>query len=124
MIVLDTLTGRRTLVGRRWHDLLSRHGVSYDDAKVVYALRCSLLHGYGLPKLSETGGRKVLLSADRHACALDTSTHGEALLSIPVFCGELVERIAYEAPRDWDVSEINTDYPYLAAAPSTTWSGL
>jgi hypothetical protein len=31
-------------------------------------------------------------------------------VSVPVFCGRLVERIAAEAPGDWDDSLINTNY--------------
>jgi hypothetical protein len=32
------------------------------------------------------------------------------LVSVPVLCGRLVERIAAEAPNDWDDSLIDTDY--------------
>jgi hypothetical protein len=53
---------------------------------------------------------KVLLTDDRAAYALDTSQPGRALVSVPVFCGRLVERIAAEAPGDWDDSLINTNY--------------
>jgi hypothetical protein len=110
MIVLDTLSGDDHDVGGRWERLLTRHKVSPDDAKIVYALRCSLLHGYGPPKPAKSCGRKVLLTDDRAAYALDTSRPGRALVSVPVFCGRLVERIAAEAPGDWDDSLIDTNY--------------
>jgi hypothetical protein len=54
-------------------------------------------------------GRKVYL---RDACAVETSADGRALVSVPVFCGRLVERIAAEAPSDWDTSTIDTDVRY------------
>jgi hypothetical protein len=38
MIVLDTLSGDDHDVGGRWERLLTRHQVSPDDAKIVYAL--------------------------------------------------------------------------------------
>jgi hypothetical protein len=85
-----------------------------DDAGVIYALRalhCSLLHGYGLPQPRRVGGRDVLLSPDPVACAVDTSGPGRVLISVPVFCGRLVERIAAESPDDWDTSLINTNVP-------------
>jgi hypothetical protein len=56
-----------------------------------------LLHGYGPPKPAKSYGRKVLLTDDRAAYALDTSRPGRALVSVPVFCGRMVERIAVEA---------------------------
>jgi hypothetical protein len=34
-----------------------------------------------------------------------------ARLSVPVFCGRLVERIVTEAPQDWDTSLLDTDLP-------------
>jgi hypothetical protein len=74
----------------------------------VYSLRCSLLHGYGFPKPDATFGRVLLLSADLTAYALDTDDDGIAMLSVPVFCGCLVERIATEALGDWDTSLIDT----------------
>jgi hypothetical protein len=55
-------------------------------------------------------GQKVLLSDDRATFAVDTSRDGHAVVSVPVFCGRLVERIATEVPREWDNSLINTDY--------------
>jgi hypothetical protein len=110
MIVLDTLSGDGGKVGDRWERLLADHGLSDHDAEIVYALRCSLLHGYGPPKAEKSFGRKVLLTNDRAAFALDTSRDDRALVSVPVFCGRLVERIAAEAPGDWDDSLIDTDY--------------
>jgi hypothetical protein len=111
MIVLDTLSGDGGKVGDRWKLLLTRHRLSAHDAEIVYALRCSLLHGYGPPKPERSCGRKVLLTDDRAAYALDTSQDRRALVSVPVLCGRLVERITAEAPSDWDDSLINTDDP-------------
>jgi hypothetical protein len=110
MIVLDTLSGDDATVGDRWKLLLTRHGLSAHDAEIVYALRCSLLHGYGPPKPEKSCGRKVLLSDDRDAYALDTSQDGLALVSVPVLCARLVERIVVDAPDEWDVSLIDTAY--------------
>jgi hypothetical protein len=110
MIVLDTLSGDHDDVGLRWKRLLTDHGLSAHDAEIVYGLRCALLHGYGPPKPEMSCGRKVLLSDDRATYAVDTSRDGHVLVSVPVFCGRLVERIATEVPGDWDDSLINTDY--------------
>jgi len=101
MIVLDTLSGDGGgKVGDRWKLLLTGHGISAHDAEIVYALRCSLLHGYGPPKPEKSCGQTVLLTNDHAAYVLDTSQDGRALVSVPVFCGRLVERIAAEAPDD------------------------
>jgi hypothetical protein len=110
MIVLDTLSGDDDDVGLRWKRLLTDHGLSAHDAEIVYGLRCALLHGYGPPKPAMSCGRKVLLSDDRATYAVDTSRDGHAVVSVPVLCGRLVERIATEVPGDWDDSLINTDY--------------
>ncbi len=109
MIVLDTLSGSSEGVGARWELLLTTHGVTQEDAQIIYKLRCSLLHGYGLPKPSAVGGRTVLLTSDVTAHAVDTSTSGRALATVPIFCGRLVERVAAAAPQNWDTSLINTD---------------
>ena len=61
MIVLDTLTREDEGVADRWKHLLTAHEVSEEDADLIYALRNSLLHGYGVPKPSRTHGRTVLL---------------------------------------------------------------
>jgi hypothetical protein len=90
--------------------LLTDHAISEDDAKILYALRCSLLHGYGPPKPKDSCNRKVLLTDYADTYALDTSQTGRAILSVPVFCSRLVERIAAEVPGDWDESLIDTDY--------------
>jgi hypothetical protein len=108
MIVLDSLSGPDRNVRRRWMRLLTGHEVSEPDAAIIYALRCSLLHGYGFPKPAATFGRVVLLSGDLTAYALDTDDDGIAMLSVPVFCGRLVERIAAEAVDGWDDSLIDT----------------
>ena len=94
---------------RRWARLLTGHGITAPDAAIIYALRCSLLHGYGLPKPSAADGRRVLLSNDANAYALDTDNEGIAKVSVHVFCGQLVERIAAEAGDAWDDSLIDTD---------------
>jgi hypothetical protein len=109
MVVLDTLSGDDPKVGARWERLLTAHGVSTDDARIIYKLRCSLLHGYGLPQPKDVLGRKVVITPDRDAYALDTSKDGLAVVSVPAFCGCLVERIVAEAPDDWDISLIDTD---------------
>jgi hypothetical protein len=110
MIVLDTLSGDGGDDRGRWVRLLRNHGLSTHDAEIVFRLRCSLLHGYYPPKPEHTNGRRVLLSDDRDAYALDTSQVGLALVSVPVFCARLVERIVVEAPDEWDVSLIDTAY--------------
>jgi hypothetical protein len=106
MIVLDTLSGMANGVETRWLKLLTSHGVTSKDAELIYKVRCSLLHGYGPPK--KVGNRRVYLTQDQDAYALDTSR--KALLSVPVFCRTLVERIAFEAHGLWDVSEIDTNF--------------
>jgi hypothetical protein len=113
MIVLDTLSGSSDGVGARWRRLLTSHGIPQDDADIIYALRCSLLHGYGLPLPDEAHGRNVALTPDRSACAVDTSVNGRALVSVPVFCGRLVERVAVAAQGNWDTSVINTNVQYI-----------
>ena len=55
--------------GRR-RRLLTDHEVSEHDAKIVYAALL-LLHGYGPPKQDKNYGRRVLLTNDRTAYALD-----------------------------------------------------
>jgi hypothetical protein len=52
----------------------------------------------------------VLLTDDRDGYAIDTGTDGVALVSVPVFCGCLVERIAAEAPHDWDRSRLDVGF--------------
>jgi hypothetical protein len=112
MIVLDTLSGdSKHDVEKRWLRLLTDHGVSEDDAAIIYQLRCSLLHGYGLPGRGEAGGRQVVVD-DGGVYAVDTREDGFALVSVPVFCARLVERIASEAPNDWDVSRIDVDFRF------------
>jgi hypothetical protein len=34
-------------------------------------------------------------------------------VSVPAFCGRLVERIAVAAPGNWDTSVINTNFQYI-----------
>jgi hypothetical protein len=117
MTVLDTLSGDKGKgkTGERWARLLTDHDISTDDAKIIYALRCSLLHGYGLPTAKEACGRRVVLTAESDGQAIDTSKNGLAVLSVPAFCKDLVERIAAEAPDDWDASGIQIDTDYRLA---------
>jgi len=111
MIVLDSLSGDgRTNVGERWIRLLTTHGVSDNDAGYIYALRNSLLHGYGLPRPDELDGRMMALTPDPSAYAVDTSQPDRILVSVPVFCGHLVERIALEAHDNWDTSLIDVAF--------------
>jgi hypothetical protein len=80
--------------------------VSEHDAKIVYAALL-LLHGYvWAAEQDKSSGRRVLLTNDRTAYGLDTSHDGLALVSVPVFWGRLVERIAAEASGHWDDSLI------------------
>jgi len=84
MTVLDTLSGDedKARTGERWAQLLTDHGVSGEDAKIIYALRCSLLHGYGLPTAEKACGRRVVLTPDRDGQAIDTSKDGLELAPI------------------------------------------
>lgn len=63
-----------------------------------------MLHGYGVPRPEDTADRNVVFTNDTTAYALDTSHPGVALLSVPVFCSHLVERIAAAVPELWDSS--------------------
>jgi hypothetical protein len=112
MIVVDSLSGPegKGTVTERWRSLLLSHDVPADDASIIYELRCSLLHGYGLPSHRVISGRRFIATGERAAYALDTSDAGIARLSVPVFCARLVERIAFEAPYDWDTTLIDTEY--------------
>jgi hypothetical protein len=110
MVVLDTLTEKKSKdekVERRWLRLLERHGISKTETRVIYQLRCSVLHGYGLPKPAKLGGRRMLLTDDIDTYALDSKGQNW-LLSVPVFCNRLVEHIAFEARNDWDVQLLDT----------------
>lgn len=114
MIVIDTLAGNSEQSvndqGKRFRGLLTDHGVDQPDAEIAYAVRCSLLHGYGIPHPNGkwTQGRKVILTPGTFgAYAIDTDRRGEARLSVPVFCSWLTERIANEAPTDWDSSLVD-----------------
>jgi hypothetical protein len=59
MIVLDTLSGGTLPVGKRFKKLLTDHDVDQDDADIIWAVRCALLHGYGLPKPNKVRERHV-----------------------------------------------------------------
>jgi hypothetical protein len=109
MIVLDTLAGKPgenvREQGKRFRRLLTDHQVEQMDAEITYAVRCSLLHGYGIPGPSAEGAhdrRIVLTPATDEAYAIDTDRPGLALLSVPVFCCRLTERVAAEASASWD----------------------
>lgn len=106
MIVLDTLAGNGSTDWERWERLLTTHGVDLDDAFIIYKFRNSLLHGYGIPKVS---GTRVYATGDHDAYALGTDTPRKAVLSVPVFCGRLVERIAYVGRAHWDTSLIDAN---------------
>lgn len=107
MIVLDTLSGTTTPVWKRFKDLLTGLDIDQDDADILYSIRCSLLHGYGLPRPEDVGERNVAFTNDPNAYALDTSDPNRVLFSGPVFCGHLVERVAAAAPEKWDTSLTN-----------------
>lgn len=109
MIVLDTLSGDASHVSHRFKKFLVDHAIGQDDAAIIWAVRCALLHGYGVPKQAAVGDRNVLLTSAVDAYAVDTSDPKKILLSVPVFCGQLVERIAAEAPDQWDTSLIKID---------------
>ena len=111
MVVLDTLTSEDAGVGARWLQLLTGHGIGEPDAEVIYRLRCSVLHGYGLPASTrpELGGRQLVATDEQNAYALE-EREKEWRLSVPVFCSRLVERIAFEARNDWDVKLLDTDF--------------
>jgi hypothetical protein len=106
MIVLDTLSGDTYPVWKRFKKLLTDHEVGHDDADIIWAVRCALLHGYGHPKPNDVGERHVLFSSDPTGYAVDTGNPQHVLFSVPVFCGYLVERIAAEVPEQWDTSLI------------------
>jgi hypothetical protein len=66
MIVLDSVSGPGRDDGRnRWMELLIGHDIYETDAAIIYALRCSLLHGYGFPRSAESDGSALSDSA-RH----------------------------------------------------------
>jgi len=111
MVVIDSLTPNDQRVGERWADLLTAFEIEEDDAKIIYAVRNALLHGYYLPKPEDALGRKVVMTPDRSAFALDTETPGIARLSVPVFCSHMVERIALQGRSRWDTSMIWTGAP-------------
>ncbi|MFI5615497.1 hypothetical protein [Amycolatopsis sp. NPDC051903] len=108
MIVLDTLSGTSAPAGRRFKRLLIEHGVDHDDATVLWIIRNSLLHGYGLPRPSDVRHRRVEVTGATDAFALDTGDARVVRLSAPVFCSHLVERIAASVPHRWDTSLIHT----------------
>jgi hypothetical protein len=107
MIVLDTLSGTSRPVWTRFKNLLTAHEVEPEDADIVWGVRNALLHGYGVPKPDDAADRNVVFTDDTTAYALDTSHPGVALLSVPVFCSHLVERIAAAVPEQWDPSLIS-----------------
>jgi hypothetical protein len=110
MIVLDTLSGPAgQKVGQRWTQLLTTHKITPADAHLIYKLRCSLLHGYGIPKPSDVNNRRLILNGDPAGHAVDTDQPGLAIVSVPIFCSFLVERIAVQAKMSWDVSLIDTN---------------
>jgi hypothetical protein len=111
MIVLDSLTPADAEVGGRWRGLLTAHDVDPEDAMLIYKIRCALLHGYGLARPQDVNDRKVVFTGDPNGYALDTERPGHVVLSVPVFCGHLVERIAAAAHGQWDTSLLDTQLP-------------
>ena len=113
MIVLDSLTGTEDReVTDRWLDLLDEHGIEDEDARIIYAVRRSLLHGYGLPKPELVDGRRAVMIAVPDRYAVDTEEPGVAYFNVPVFCSRLVERVAFQAYNRWDASlVIDTNHP-------------
>ena len=65
----------------RWMTLLDSHGMSKEDTTIIYALRNSLLHGYGLPKPEKADNREILLTGDLAGLTVVTETKGIARLS-------------------------------------------
>jgi hypothetical protein len=118
MIVLDTLSGDAPGVRQRFQALLIERGIMETDAQLLWALRCSLLHGYGLPRLHDW---QMFATREWDAYALDTSRMGLAVLSIPVFCGRLVERIVSEMPDRWDVTLLDTN-ALIPGAGESQWA--
>jgi len=106
MVVLDTLSGTSKPVWARFKKLLTDHNIEPDDADILWSCRNALLHGYGVPKPAHVGNRNVLFTDDADAYALDTSHPQLVLLSVPVFCSHLVERLAAAVPDQWDRSLI------------------
>jgi len=102
VIVLDTLSGTSTSVRGRFTELLTDHEIETEDAEIFWGVRNALLHGYGVPKPGKAADRDVAFTNDPTAYALDTRRPQVALLSVPVFCGHLVERIAAAVPEQWD----------------------
>ena len=96
--------------------------------KIVHALRCFLLHGYGPPKPENSYGRQLLLTEDRADYARWTPRSPAVhLWARPSSCGRLVERIAAEAPDDWNDSLINTNHrlwAYKSAHNCATHGGM
>jgi hypothetical protein len=110
MIVLDILstTGQGEQVGVRFRRLLTDHGVGEEDARYIYKFRCALHHAYGIPAPVTIDGRRLFVTDAEDAYAVDTSRADRIVISVPAFCGRLVERIAYEAPKQQVSTLINT----------------
>ncbi|MET8846635.1 hypothetical protein [Amycolatopsis sp. NPDC004625] len=115
MIVLDILstTNRDEKVGIRFRRLLTEHGVGEDDADFIYKFRCALHHAYGIPNPGTVGNRNLFVTPAVGAYAVDTRRSDRVLISVPVFCGRLVERIAYEAVPTWQGSALIDTYVQL-----------
>lgn len=112
MTLLDILStsDRDENVGVRFRRLLTEHGVSEDDARYIYKFRCELHHAYGIPAPGKIDGRNLFVTPAVGAYAVDTRRSGRIEISVPAFCGRLVERIAYEAVPTWRGSGlINTN---------------
>ncbi|WNV84723.1 hypothetical protein [Umezawaea sp. Da 62-37] len=88
---------------------MTDHDISVPDAKLLWTVRNALLHGYFVPKPSGDEPRRVQFNNFTTGYALDTRDPKEIQLSVPVFCGHLVERIAAAVPERWDMSLIDVD---------------
>jgi hypothetical protein len=112
MIILDVLSRQRK--GKqedRWVKLLIDHSIPELDARIIYALRNSLLHEYFLPTYTgpDVGILQIVLTGDRNGYAVDTSGV-PVLVSAPVFCGSLVEHLAFVVPISWTKPLVDTNY--------------
>ncbi|MGW4130895.1 hypothetical protein [Amycolatopsis japonica] len=90
--------------------MLTAHGITAEDARYIYEFRCELHHAYGIPNPVKLDGRALFATPSPDAYAVDTQRADRVVLSVPVFCGHLVERIAHDAAPTWPgTSQINTN---------------
>ena len=110
MIVLDTLSGDDTMwvIDGAPADTYQPLAGRREDRVRTPLLPAARLRAAEADEERRPEG--IALPTTAPLTQLDTSRPGQALVSVPVFCGRLVERIAAEAPGDWDDSLIDTDY--------------